>query len=85
MEKEEEYTLATTQIISRLQKYDFKDEDFGEDSFYVKQDIQSLVHLFALIDNIIGERTSPEMWEMVDNTRDTLIDYLQKYPKLHLK
>jgi len=79
MEKEEEYTEATTQIVSQLLKYDYKDEDFGENSFYVKEDIQSLIHLFALIHNIVGERTSPEQWEMLDKTRDTLIEYLETY------
>jgi hypothetical protein len=79
MKEEKEYTEATTEIVYLLQKYDFEDEDFGEDSFDVKEDIQSLIHLFALIHNVIGERVSPSEWEMLDKTRDTLIDYLEKY------
>jgi hypothetical protein len=79
MKKEKEYTQVTTEIVYLLQKYDFEDEDFGEDSFDVKEDIQSLIHLFALINKVIGHRTSPEEWEMLDKTRDTLIDYLEKY------
>jgi hypothetical protein len=79
MKEEKEYSLATTEIVDRLHKYDFEDEDYGEKLFYIKQDIQSLIHLFALIHNVIGERVSPEQWEMLDKTRDTLIDYLEKY------
>jgi hypothetical protein len=79
MKEEKEYTLETTQTVELLQKYDFEDEDFGEDSFDVKEDIQSLIHLFALINKVIGHRTSPEEWEMLDKTRDTLIDYLETY------
>jgi hypothetical protein len=79
MKKEKEYTQVTTEIVYLLQKYDFEDKDFSEDSFDVKEDIQSLIHLFALIYKIIGKRTSPEEWEMLDKTRDTLIDYLETY------
>lgn len=79
MKKEKEYTQVTTEIVYLLQKYDFEDKDFSEDSFDVKEDIQSLIHLFALIYKIIGKRTSPKEWEMLDKTRDTLIDYLETY------
>jgi len=79
MKEEKEYTLTTTQTVELLQKYDFEDEDFGEDSFDVKLKIQNLVHLFALINNEVGHCTSPEEWEMLDKTRDTLIDYLETY------
>ena len=79
MKEEKEYSLATTEIVDLLHKYDFEDEDYGEKLFYIKQDIQSLIHLFALIHNVVGERTSPEQWEMLDKTRDTLIDYLETY------
>jgi hypothetical protein len=79
MKEEEEYSLATTEIVDLLHKYDFEDEDYGERLFYIKQDIQSLIHLFALIHNVIGERTSHEQWEILDKTRDTLIEFLEKY------
>jgi len=53
MKEEKEYTLATTQTVELLQKYDFEDEDFGEDSFDVKLKIQNLKYKFIKINKFI--------------------------------
>lgn len=66
--------------IELLKKYELQDTDWkicNVDKVDIKIKIQTIISSFMIIDNTLCELISPEESELIYNTRDKLVEYLE--------